>query len=324
MGYQGLDYNERTGDVLKKQKSMTRRFKREDIPLYIMALPGVALLILFSYLPMGGLVLAFKKYNVQKGIFGSPFNGLDNFKFLFATSDAFIITRNTVLYNIVFIFLNMVIAVILSLMLSSLRSGRLAKAFQTIYMMPYFLSWAVVAIIAAAFLERSNGYVNHILQMFGQEGLVDWYQKISIWPPLLVFINAWKGVGYQAVMYLAVISGISSDYYESAMFDGASRLQQAVYITIPHLRFIIAVSLIMAMGGIFRGDFGLFYTVTKDSGTLYPVTNVIDTYIYRGLKNQVNLGMTTAAGLFQSVVGFVFVLLANRIVSKVDPDSAMF
>nr|WP_300821524.1 ABC transporter permease subunit [uncultured Acetatifactor sp.] len=303
---------------------MTRRFKGEDIPLYIMALPGVALLILFSYLPMGGLVLAFKKYNVQKGIFGSPFNGLDNFKFLFATSDAFIITRNTVLYNIVFIFLNMVIAVILSLMLSSLRSGRLAKAFQTIYMMPYFLSWAVVAIIAAAFLERSNGYVNHILQMFGQEGLVDWYQKISIWPPLLVFINAWKGVGYQAVMYLAVISGISSDYYEAAMLDGASRLQQAVYITIPHLRFIIAVSLIMAMGGIFRGDFGLFYTVTKDSGTLYPVTNVIDTYIYRGLKNQVNLGMTTAAGLFQSVVGFVFVLLANRIVSKVDPDSAMF
>lgn len=289
-----------------------------------MALPGVALLILFSYLPMGGLVLAFKKYNVQKGIFGSPFNGLDNFKFLFATSDAFIITRNTVLYNIVFIFLNMVIAVILSLMLSSLRSGRLAKAFQTIYMMPYFLSWAVVAIIAAAFLERSNGYVNHILQMFGQEGLVDWYQKISIWPPLLVFINAWKGVGYQAVMYLAVISGISSDYYEAAMLDGASRLQQAVYITIPHLRFIIAVSLIMAMGGIFRGDFGLFYTVTKDSGTLYPVTNVIDTYIYRGLKNQVNLGMTTAAGLFQSVVGFVFVLLANRIVSKVDSDSAMF
>ncbi|WP_300791978.1 ABC transporter permease subunit [uncultured Acetatifactor sp.] len=303
---------------------MTRRFKGEDIPLYIMALPGVALLILFSYLPMGGLVLAFKKYNVQKGIFGSPFNGLDNFKFLFATSDAFIITRNTVLYNIVFIFLNMVIAVILSLMLSSLRSGRLAKAFQTIYMMPYFLSWAVVAIIAAAFLERSNGYVNHILQMFGQEGLVDWYQKISIWPPLLVFINAWKGVGYQAVMYLAVISGISRDYYEAAMLDGASRLQQAVYITIPHLRFIIAVSLIMAMGGIFRGDFGLFYTVTKDSGTLYPVTNVIDTYIYRGLKNQVNLGMTTAAGLFQSVVGFVFVLLANRIVSKVDPDSAMF
>ena len=279
---------------MKKHKSMTRKFKREDIPLYIMALPGVVILILFSYLPMGGLILAF------------------------------IITRNTVLYNIVFIFLNMIIAVVLSLMLSSLRSKRAAKAFQTIFMMPYFLSWAVVAIIVAAFLERSHGFLNYFLQMFGQEELVDWYQRISIWPPLLVFVNAWKGVGYQAVMYLAVISGISSDYYEAAMLDGASRFQQAVYITIPHLRFIIAVSLIMAMGGIFRGDFGLFYTVTKDSGPLYPVTNVIDTYIYRGLKSQVNIGMTTAAGLFQSVVGFVFVLLANRIVSRIDPDSAMF
>ncbi|MCI9221291.1 MAG: sugar ABC transporter permease [Lachnospiraceae bacterium] len=303
---------------------MTRRFKREDIPLYLMALPGVVILILFSYLPMGGLILAFKKYNVQKGIFGSPFNGLDNFKFLFATSDAFIITRNTVLYNIVFIIVNMVVAVVLSLMLSSLRSRKMAKTLQTIYMMPYFLSWAVVTIIVSAFLERSHGFVNSVLQTFGQEGLVDWYQKVSLWPPLLVFINAWKGVGYQAVMYLAVISGISSDYYEAAMLDGASRFQQAVYITIPHLRFIIAVSLIMAMGGIFRGDFGLFYTVTKDSGALLRVTNVIDTYIYRGLRNQVNLGMMTAAGLFQSVVGLVFVLISNRVVSKVDPDSAMF
>ena len=309
---------------MKKHKSMTRRFKREDIPLYLMALPGVVILILFNYLPMGGLVLAFKKYNVQKGIFGSPFNGLDNFKFLFATSDAFLITRNTVLYNIVFIIVNMAIAVVLSLMLSSLRSKKTAKTLQTIYMMPYFLSWAVVTIIVSAFLERSHGFVNSVLQTFGQEGLVDWYQKVSLWPPLLVFINAWKGVGYQAVMYLAVISGISSDYYEAAMLDGASRFQQAVYITIPHLRFIIAVSLIMAMGGIFRGDFGLFYTVTKDSGALLRVTNVIDTYIYRGLRNQVNLGMMTAAGLFQSVVGLVFVLISNRVVSKVDPDSAMF
>ncbi len=270
---------------MKKQKSMTRRFKREDIPLYIMALPGVALLILFSYLPMGGLVLAFKKYNVQKGIFGSPFNGFDNFKILFSSSDAFLITRNTVLYNVVFIFVNMILAVIISLMLSELHSKRAAKLYQTVYMLPNFLSWAVVAIILSAFLERTNGYVNHILRQLGQPGMVDWYQKVSLWPPLLVCINAWKGVGYQAVMYLA---------------------------------------LIMAMGNIFRGDFGLFYTVTQDSGMLYPVTNVIDTYIYRGLMNQVNVGMTAATGLFQSLVGLVFVLLSNGIVSKMDPDSAMF
>lgn len=308
--------------MIKKRKS--RIFKREDIPLYIMAAPVVILLILFNYLPMGGLVLAFKKYDVTKGIWGSAFNGLENFKFLFASSDTFRIIRNTVLYNVVFIITNMVIAVVLSLMLSQLRSRRKAKVFQTIYMLPHFLSWAVVAIIVSAFLERSNGYLNYFLQMFGQEGLVDWYQKISIWPPLLVFINAWKGVGYQAVMYLAVISGISSDYYEAAVLDGASRFQQAIYITIPHLRHIIAISLIMAVGGIFRGDFGLFYTVTQDSGVLYPVTNVIDTYIYRGLMSMANVGMTAAAGLFQSVVGFVFVLLSNKVVSRIDPDSAMF
>ena len=308
--------------MIKKRKS--RIFKREDIPLYIMAAPVVILLILFNYLPMGGLVLAFKKYDVTKGIWGSAFNGLENFKFLFASSDTLRIIRNTVLYNVVFIITNMVIAVVLSLMLSQLRSRRKAKVLQTIYMLPHFLSWAVVAIIVSAFLERSNGYLNYFLQMFGQEGLVDWYQKISIWPPLLVFINAWKGVGYQAVMYLAVISGISSDYYEAAVLDGASRFQQAIYITIPHLRHIIAISLIMAVGGIFRGDFGLFYTVTQDSGVLYPVTNVIDTYIYRGLMSMANVGMTAAAGLFQSVVGFVFVLLSNKVVSRIDPDSAMF
>lgn len=306
------------------KKRRTKILKKADIPLYIMAAPVVVLLILFNYLPMGGLILAFKKYNVTQGIWGSAFCGIDNFKFLFASSDAFLITKNTVLYNVVFIFTNMVLAVVLSLMLSMLRSSKTAKVFQTIYMLPYFLSWAVVAIIVSAFLERSNGYLNYFLQMFGQKGMVDWYQRISIWPFLLVFINAWKGVGYQAVMYLAVISGISSDYYEAAVLDGASRFQQAIYITIPHLRHIVAISLIMAMGGIFRGDFGLFYTVTQDSGVLYPVTNVIDTYIYRGLMNQVNVGMTAAAGLFQSVVGFIFVMLSNKVVTLIDPDSAMF
>lgn len=301
-----------------------KKWNKGDIPLYIMAAPTVIILILFSYLPMGGLILAFKDYDVRKGILGSAFCGIDNFKFLFASTDTFVIIRNTILYNVVFIIVNLVVAVILSLMLSELRSKRAGKVFQTVYMMPYFLSWAVVAIILSAFLERSNGYVNYVLQQFGQEGLIDWYQEISIWPPLLVFINAWKGVGYQAVLFLAVISGISSDYYEAAVLDGASKFQQARYITLPHLRFIIAITLIMSVGNIFRGDFGLFYTVPQDSGVLYPVTNVIDTYIYRGLKNMSNLGMTTAAGFLQSVVGLVCVLAANKVVTKIDPDSAMF
>ena len=273
---------------------------------------------------MGGLILAFKNYNIRKGILGSEFCGFKNFGFLFASSDAYIIVRNTVLYNIVFIAVNMFFAILFSLMLNEIYSKRMAKTLQTVYMMPYFLSWAVVAIIVSAFLEKQNGFLNYFLQLFGQESKVDWYQRIGLWPILLVFVNMWKNIGYQAVVYLAVISGISAEYYEAAVLDGASRFQQARYITIPHLRSITAITLITSMGGIFRGDFGLFYNVTLDSGVLYPVTNVIDTYIYRGLKSQGNVGMSAAAGLFQSVVGFVFVLLANKIVSKIDAESAMF
>jgi len=190
--------------------------------------------------------------------------------------------------------------------------------------MPYFLSYAVVAIIVNAFLHRDNGLVNSILRLMGETGKTNWYHQTSLWPPLLVFVNAWKGVGYQTVLYLAVISGISHEYYEAAVLDGATKFQQALYITIPHLRFIIGISLILSIGSIFRGDFGLFYQVPMNSGRIYSVTDVIDTYIYRSLIHLSNVGMSTAAGLYQSVVGFILILVANKIVTKVDPDSAMF
>ena len=301
-----------------------RLLRRTDIPLYIMAAPAVIVLLVFCYLPMAGLIMAFQDYNVVKGILGSELVGLKNFEFLFSTTDAFVITRNTVLYNLAFIVVNLILSVALALMLSELRSRRMAKTFQTIYMVPYFLSWAVVAILVSAFLDRASGFVNQMIRSGGGDGLINWYQRPEIWPFLLVFVNAWKGIGYQTVLYLAVISGISGDYYEAATLDGASRFQQARYITIPHLRYIISISLIMSMGSIFRGDFGLFYNVTNNSGALYPVTDVIDTYIYRGLMSMSNIGMSTAAGLYQSVVGFVLVLAANKVVTKIDPDSAMF
>ena len=301
-----------------------RLLRRTDIPLYIMAAPAVIVLLVFCYLPMAGLIMAFQDYNVVKGILGSELVGLKNFEFLFSTTDAFVITRNTVLYNLAFIVVNLILSVALALMLSELRSRRMAKTFQTIYMVPYFLSWAVVAILVSAFLDRANGFVNQMIRSGGGDGLINWYQRPEIWPFLLVFVNAWKGIGYQTVLYLAVISGISGDYYEAATLDGASRFQQARYITTPHLRYIISISLIMSMGSIFRGDFGLFYNVTNNSGALYPVTDVIDTYIYRGLMSMSNIGMSTAAGMYQSVVGFVLVLAANKVVTKIDPDSAMF
>ncbi|MBQ8955273.1 MAG: sugar ABC transporter permease [Clostridia bacterium] len=309
------------GAIRRKKR---RFFRQEDLALYIMALPTVIFLLMFCYAPMFGLVMAFQDFNAAKGIFGSPLVGLKNFQYLFATTDAWIITRNTVCYNLVFMAFNTVLAVIMALMLSELTSRRLAKTLQTVYMLPYFLSWTVVAIVVSAFLDREYGIVNKIIQATGGKGKTDWYKAKEIWPPLLVFIHAWKGVGYNTVLYLAVISGISNDYYEAAVLDGATKFQQARYITIPHLRFVISISLIMSMGSIFRGDFGLFYSVTKNSGRIYPVTDVIDTYIYRGLITLGNVGMSTAAGLYQSVVGFLVLLGANWVVNKIDPDSAMF
>lgn len=307
-----------------RQKKGRNILGKEDGTLFLMALPAILYLLIFAYLPMAGLVMAFQDLNISKGVFNSPFVGFKNFEFLFSTTDAWVITRNTVAYNLVFIVVNLAISVTLSLMLSSLRSSKFAKTTQTVFMMPYFLSYAVVAIVVNAFLHRDSGVVNLVLRMMGYPGLTNWYHQTRIWPALLVFVNAWKGCGYQTVLYLAVISGISSDYYEAAVLDGATKFQQARFITIPHLRFIIGISLILSMGSIFRGDFGLFFNVTMDTGRLYPVTDVIDTYIYRALTYLSNVGMSTAAGLYQSVVGFVLVLLSNKVVNRIDPDSAMF
>ncbi len=309
-----------------KKKSLMTRFAlaiRDYHVLYLMAVPAITALLLFSYAPMFGLVMAFQNLNVAKGIFGSPFVGLKNFEFLFSTTDAWIITRNTVAYNVVFIVLNMFLAVLLSLLLSELTSRRLAKSLQTIFIMPHFLSMTVVAIIAFAFLSPTSGYLNKVLLSLGRSKK-NWYMERGFWPYFLVLVNAWKHVGYSAIVYLASISGISDEFYEAAMLDGASKFQQALYITIPHLKTMMTILLILAVGGIFRGDFGLFYTVTQNNGALYPVTDVIDTYIYRGLTTLNNTGMSTAAGLYQSVVGFILVMLTNKIVTKIEPENALF
>jgi putative aldouronate transport system permease protein len=309
---------------MKTERTKKRFFKKEDGVLYVMALPGVVFLIIFCYFPMAGLVMAFQQYRQAVGIFGSPFVGLKNFEFLFATTDAFNITRNTVLYNVVFIITNMALSVITAIILSVLRTRRIAKVLQTIYMLPFFLSYAVISIIVYAFLYRNSGMVNMILRSFGMEGTTNWYQVPRIWPGVLVLVNTWKNVGYSTVLYLAVISGISRDYYEAAMIDGASKFQQALHITLPHLRFIAGISLILSMGSIFRGDFGLFYSVPRNTGALFRVTDVLDTYIYRALANLQNVGMSTAAGLYQSVVGLFLILIVNHIVTKIDPDNGMF
>jgi len=302
-------------------------FKKEvksSYVLYLMALPSIILLIAFNYIPMFGQLLAFKAFDVQKGIFGSPWNGIDNFKYLFTTTDAWIITRNTVLYNVAFIAVNLVLAISLAIALNELRSKRAAKVFQTIFIMPHFLSIAIIAIIVFAFLGQTNGFVNVVRKFFGAKRDVNWYYNVSFWPGFLVFLNAWKGVGYSAVVYLASITGISMEYYEAAMLDGASKMQQVRYITLPHLRSIATILLIMSIGSIFNGDFGMFYVVTQNTGQLYPVTQVIDTYVYNALMSMNDIGRSSAATFYQSFVGLVMVMLSNGIVRKIDPENSLF
>ena len=307
----------------KKNQKMRPKWM-DDIPLVIMALPALLVTLIWHYFPMVGLVMAFQRLDMKRGVFSSPWVGLDNFKFLFASTDAWVITRNTVCYNAVWIVLNMILAVSLALVLSELVSRKLAKVLQTIYMMPHFLSWPVVAIVALAFLSPSGGVLNHIVAFFGGPDRTNWYGEIKYWPFILTFFHIWKGTGYSAIVYLAAISGISQEYYEAAMLDGATKWQQARYITIPQLKTMMSILLIMAIGGIFRGDFGLFYTVTQNKGTLYPVTNIIDVYVYNAMTQLSNYGMATAAGLYQSIVGCILLTISNKIVSRIEPENALF
>lgn len=272
---------------------------------------------------MFGITLAFQNYNISKGFFGSEFVGLKNFEFLFSTTDAWRITRNTVLYNIAFIGFNTTLSVLLAIIFNELYVKRLAKTLQTLIIMPNFLSMAVVGIVVYGFLNGRDGILNNFLVSIGGKAR-NWYTYKPIWPYLLVFVYIWKNVGYSSIVYVASLSGISQEFYEAAVLDGASKWQQARYVTIPHLRFIIIIMLILNLGSIFRGDLSLFYNVSMDNGALYEYTDVIDTYVFRALRTLGDTGMSSAAGLYQSVVGFVLILLSNAIVRRVDEDSALF
>lgn len=296
--------------------------------MLLMVLPGAIWFFFFSYLPLVGTVAAFKEYRFSRegfwaSLMKSEWVGWDNFKFLFSTSDAWLITRNTLFYNIAIIFLGLVFAVALAILLSELVNKRLAKLYQIGMFLPYFLSWVIVGYFAFSFLSMDRGMLNQIIGWFGMEP-IQWYSEAKYWPYILVFVALWKTIGYSSVVYLASILGIDKSLYEAAMIDGASKWQQIRNITIPLLSPIITIMTLLAVGRIFYADFGLFYQVPRDSGTLYSVTNVIDTYVYRGLKTSGEIGMSTAAGLYQSVVGFVLVIISNYVVRKVDKDSSLF
>ncbi len=274
-------------------------------------------------MPLPGLVLAFKKYNAKKGIFGSKNVGFKNFKYLFATKDAFVITRNTILYNVVFIIVNTVLAVFVAILLAEMTS-KLKKTYQIIILLPFMISMVIVSYLVFGFLSNDNGFLNNtILKALGKEP-VQWYMQKQYWPFILVFVNAWKVIGYNCIIYLSTILGIDRSIYESASIDGAGKWTQIAKITIPLLKPTIIMMTLLAVGRIFYSDFGLFYQVPQNQGALFSVTNTIDTYVYRGLLELGDMSMASAAGLYQSVVGFICILAANLIVRKLDPESALF
>lgn len=305
------------------------RFSMDDLELTLLALPTAAWFVLFCYLPMFGIIIAFKKYKPHKGmnffesLLASDWVGIKNFKFLFATPDAAIMFRNTVLYNVVFIILGLVVTVSLAIMISMLRSKKLAKVTQTAMFLPHFLSWVVVSYFAFAFLSSEKGLLNQIRDSFGLEA-VQWYAEPKYWPVLIVFINLWKGIGYGMVVYLASISGIDESLYEAAIIDGAKKWQQVKYITLPMLQPIILIMFILSVGRIFSSDFGLFYQVPRNSGMLVDVTQTIDVYVYKALMGSNNIGFAAAGSVLQSVLGLIMIVGANLVVKKVDENSSLF
>ena len=271
---------------------------------------------------MPGLIVAFKQYNIKKGIYGSSWIGFKNFEYLFKTSDAFIITRNTILYNVAFIIVNTFMAIMVAIILSELY-GKAKNFYQSAILLPNLISTVIIGYLVFAFFSVENGFINNtILPLFNKDS-VDWYSKSQYWPLIIIFVSAWKSVGYNCIIYLSSIMGIDRSIYESASIDGASKMQQIRYLTLPLLKPTIIMLTLMAIGRIFYSDFGLFYQVPMNQGALYATTNTIDTYVYRGLIQIGNISMSAAAGVYQSVVGFVLVLLANLAVRKFDKENAL-
>lgn len=303
---------------------MKNELNRKDNVIYnMMALPGLVVLILFSYIPMAGLVIAFQNYRFDKGIFKSQFIYFKNFEFFFSSQDAWRILYNTLTLNLLFIFLGISVAVIFALFLFQINKKMLIKTYQTTMLLPYFLSWVVVGIMSYAFLSPQSGVINQIFKYFGF-GEIDWYSKPEYWPYILAFFSIWKNVGINCIIYYSGLLGIDSSLFEAAELDGANSLQKTLYISLPSIKTLIILMILMALGGIFRSDFGLFYQLTRDIGKLYPTTDVIDTYIFRALKSNGDVGMSAAVGLFQSFVGFGTILLANMFVRKIEKESALF
>lgn len=305
-------------------QSLSRRRIWKYSPLYFMMIPGMAYLLINNYLPMFGISIAFKNIDYSKGIWNSDWVGFQNFKFLFQSADAFLITRNTILYNLAFIIIGLIVGIGFAIFLNEIKSKAATKTYQSIILLPYLISMVLVSYLVFSMLSIETGFLNKtILPALGIEP-ISWYNEPKYWPYILVFVNVWKTAGYSCIVYLAAIIGIDPEYYEAARLDGATKWQQIRTITIPLIIPIIIMLLILNIGRIFYSDFGLFYQVPMNSGPLYDATSTIDTYVFRGLMQLGDIGMASAAGVYQSIVGFILVIFSNYVVRKLSRDNALF
>lgn len=297
--------------------------RRENGELLLLQIPAIVYVFIFSYLPMIGLIIAFKDYKFDLGIFGSKWNGFDNFKYLLGSQTFYTLVRNTIGYNFASIFIGMFVSAVLALMLEAMTSKIAIKIYQSSMFLPVFLSWVVVSYISYALFAVDTGLINNILGHFGHDG-ISFYSETKYWPFILIFFGVWKGFGQTTLIYYGTLMSVDQEIVEAATIDGCGYIKRIFYILIPHLKQTMIMMFILAIGGIFRSDFGLFFYLPRDTGVLYSVTDVLDTYIMRSLRFSANVGMSSAAGFLQSVVGFITVVTVNTIVKKIDSESAVY
>lgn len=299
------------------------RYYKRYLPLYLMMLPALIYLFINNYLPMSGLVLAFEKYNVKDGIWGSQFVGLKNFTFLLKSNDLPILFRNTLGYNLCFILINLVLGVTLAILITEITNLKFRKAAQSSILFPFVVSIVIVSYMVRAFLDPEAGLLNHLLVSMGCQK-VAWYDTAKYWPFILIFVNTWKGVGYGCILYISTILGIDMSLYESASLDGATKFQKIRYITLPFLKPTMITVSLLSLGRVFNSDFGLFFQVPQNSGLISSTTQTIDTFVYNALITQSNVGMSAAASFFQSVMGFLMIVVFNAITRKISRENALF
>lgn len=309
----------RTGGKLR---TFVQDLRKNRVYLCLL-IPAIAYVLIFSYTPMVGVIMAFKRYNFAQGLFASPWVGLNNFKFLVASNKLWPLTRNTLLYNIAFIVVGIVMEVGFAVIINEMRCKWFKKIFQSFIFLPYFISWVIASAVVQTLLDYDSGLISRTVKSLGLP-MVNVYVNAAPWPFLLVFFRMWKGVGYGSIVYLSAISGIDAEMYEAAEIDGANSWQKMFKITLPNLVPTMVIMFLLACGQIFRGDFGMFYQLIGNNGVLLEVGDILDLYIYRAMAGNANLGYGAAAGLYQSVLCFATILLANFIVKKVQPDYTLF